>query len=398
MDPELAALLAQMEAPPAAAPPPAAPPPAEEAMDPELAALLAQLETPAAAPAAEAAPAAPAADAAMDPELAALLAQLEGGGEPAPAPAPEPAPAAPAEAMDPELAALMAQLEGGGEPAPAPAAEAAPAAAADAMDPELAALMAQLEGGAAAEPTAAPDGDLAPQIEAQGGPAALEVLGWPMFVPAFAEDLPRQLAILQAGQKNRSVEQEVNELVKKFGGYGALAELGVTADQGLNAQLAMLREIKKNWDQESLLTNPELEAMAHAYGANPKKAKSDEHRAELLARVKEYDRWASDARHLDAAAALEGTKFSERFNAYLELQYQSLGGDSAYRECVAASPDAGGDEAPLADKVATLRLLREFNRLGGERAYLEKAAGGTRQQDSLANKLEKLKAIIAAKQ
>jgi hypothetical protein len=85
----------------------AAAPAPEEALDPELAALMAQLEGPSPSPAAPApAPAAPE-EPALDPELAALMAQLEG--PPAP-PAAEPPPAEPA--LDPELEALMKQLEG----------------------------------------------------------------------------------------------------------------------------------------------------------------------------------------------------------------------------------------------------------------------------------------------
>ncbi len=94
---------------PEAPPPPAAPAeaPADEEMDPELAALMAEMDAPAPV-AAEKAPAAPA-DEGMDPELAALMAQMD---EPAPA-AEEKAPAAPAaeEEMDPELAALLKQME-----------------------------------------------------------------------------------------------------------------------------------------------------------------------------------------------------------------------------------------------------------------------------------------------
>jgi type VI secretion system ImpB/VipA family protein len=74
----------------------------EEALDPELAALMAQMDAPPAAPE-------PAPEPALDPELAALMAQLEGP----PAAAEPPAEAPAEEALDPELAALMKQLEGG---------------------------------------------------------------------------------------------------------------------------------------------------------------------------------------------------------------------------------------------------------------------------------------------
>jgi predicted component of type VI protein secretion system len=150
-DPEFAAMLGDMTIPPPPAPKgkpepakkeDAAPPPAAEPeMDPELAALLADLGG--GAPAAPT-PAAPAAEPEMDPELAALLADL-GGDAPA---APAPAPAEPE--MDPELAALLADLEGGSpqpERAAAPAPAPPPAPAEPEMDPELAALLADLEGG-----------------------------------------------------------------------------------------------------------------------------------------------------------------------------------------------------------------------------------------------------------
>jgi type VI secretion system ImpB/VipA family protein len=84
-----------------------------EEMDPELAALMKQLEGGGdAAPAKKEEPKAPAAEE-MDPELAALMKQLEGGGDAAPAAQEEKKEAKPAEEeMDPELAALMKQLEG----------------------------------------------------------------------------------------------------------------------------------------------------------------------------------------------------------------------------------------------------------------------------------------------
>jgi type VI secretion system ImpB/VipA family protein len=103
-------------------------------MDPELAAMLQQLEGTSAsseAPSTEAAPE-------MDPELAALLKQVEGSppAEEAPAASSE-APAESSPEMDPELAALLKQLE---ESTPAPEEKPAPE-----MDPELAALLKQLE-------------------------------------------------------------------------------------------------------------------------------------------------------------------------------------------------------------------------------------------------------------
>jgi hypothetical protein len=106
------------------------------------------------APAEEAAAEEKPAEEEMDPELAALMKQLEGGGDEAPAAEEKKEEEKPAEEeMDPELAALMKQLEGGGDEAPAAEekkeeekpAEEAPAE--EEMDPELAALLKQLEGG-----------------------------------------------------------------------------------------------------------------------------------------------------------------------------------------------------------------------------------------------------------
>jgi hypothetical protein len=383
LDPELAALLGQLDQPAAAAPPAAAPPP-EEAMDPELAALLDQLDQPAAEPPPAAAPPP---EEAMDPELAALLGQVD-------QPAAEPPPAAappPEEAMDPELAALLGQLD-------QPAAAAPPAAgppAEEAMDPELAALMAQLETGTSTPAEAAAPEELPAQVEALGGQSALEALGWPMFVPAFAEDLPRQLDILQNQHTNQAVAKEVADLVKKYGGYPALQAEAVSPDQGLNEQLARLRQIKKDRERQAVLRDPEIEAMARAYGASLKSCRTDEDKIELALKLKEYDRWASDARTMDLAAALDGTPFRERRQAFLEQQLQALGGDSAHEEWVAAHPEDGGGDSSLEEKVALLRLLREFNRLGGQDAYLEKAAGTSARPDSLAARLEMLKAVLA---
>jgi hypothetical protein len=90
-------------------------PAAEPEMDPELAALMAELEGGEPAAAAPAAPApAAAAEPEMDPELAALMAELEGGAPAAPA-APPAAPAAEEGSGDPELDALMKDLMGGEE-------------------------------------------------------------------------------------------------------------------------------------------------------------------------------------------------------------------------------------------------------------------------------------------
>jgi type VI secretion system ImpB/VipA family protein len=83
----------------------------------------------------------------MDPELAALMKQLEGGGgDSAPAKEEKKEEKPAEEAMDPELAALMKQLEGGGDSTPAKEEKKEEKPAEEEMDPELAALMKQLEG------------------------------------------------------------------------------------------------------------------------------------------------------------------------------------------------------------------------------------------------------------
>ena len=146
IDPELAALLADLDGPAAAEPAAAAP---EDAIDPELAALLAELDAPAAAE-----PAAPAPEPEVDPELAALLAELDapsGGEDAAGDEEPE---------MDPELAALMAGLD---TPA-APDANESPAE--EELDPELAAMMAELDASTPAEAEPAEEEELDPELAA----------------------------------------------------------------------------------------------------------------------------------------------------------------------------------------------------------------------------------------
>ncbi len=164
IDPELAALMADLDAGEPSQP--EAAPAAEEEMDPELAALMADLDAgepsqPEAAPQPEVATAA---EEEMDPELAALMADLDAGEPPKPeaAPQPEVAPAA-EEEIDPELAALMADLDAGEPPQP----EAAPAAEEE-IDPELAALMADLDAGEPSQPKAAPaaEEDMDPELAA----------------------------------------------------------------------------------------------------------------------------------------------------------------------------------------------------------------------------------------
>jgi hypothetical protein len=475
MDPELAALLQQLEGggeeePPAAeesAPP--APAPAEEG-DAELQALMQELEAgaaepePAAVPAAEEAPA----DEGLDPEVAALMQQLGGepSTEPAPAPEPEtPAPAAAVEEMDPELAALMQQL--GGEPsaetAPPPEPEsAAPAAETEETDSELAALMQQLGGETSAEtppepeapapapvleetdselaalmqqlggeppaetapepeapppapaeeemdselaalmqqleePSAAPEPEPDPvrqQIEALGGLEGLDALGWPTFARSFADDLPRQLRLLQGRTRNRAVEKEVRTLVKQCGGYAAVASEGITPELGLNDQLQRLRAFRAARQRATALADPELLLMAAAYGAGLNSQKSDDARVELLLHVEDYDRWASDARNLDAAAGLDGRPFEQRRQVQLEQQLQFFGGEQTYRAHLATHPQDGDPRAPLAQKVSALRALRGYNWLGGDAAYTEKV--GPNGAEPLPVRLEKLKAVVSA--
>lgn len=104
-------------------------------------------ETPAEeAPAEEAAEPAAGGDE-TDPELAALMKQLEGGDDAAKEPDAEEKPAGGDEEMDPELAALMKQLEGGGDDAAKDEGKKEEKAGDEEMDPELAALMKQLEEG-----------------------------------------------------------------------------------------------------------------------------------------------------------------------------------------------------------------------------------------------------------
>jgi hypothetical protein len=304
MDPELAALMAQLEGggetPPSDTPPPEEPTPAAEEMDPELAALMQQLEgsaeelAPVPEPSAEATvtegeldpalaelmsqigwddvPAPPAdlrpAMQQMDPEPAALMGDLEAGPADVP-PAPEVAPAeSPAAEMDPDLAALMAQLDGGAT-APPPEAPLAdePGPGEGAMDPELAALMSGVDTQPLpTEDFAAPATDLAAQVEALGGLAALDDLGWPTFARSFREDLPRQLRILQGRLPNRTVAKEVETLLAQLGGYAALVAAGIMPALGLNALLARLRAVKAAPDPQPLPTDAELQGQLEALG------------------------------------------------------------------------------------------------------------------------------------
>ncbi|MBL8800015.1 MAG: type VI secretion system contractile sheath large subunit [Planctomycetia bacterium] len=154
----------------------AAPAGGDEEMDPELAALMKQMEGGGDDDAAkeEKSDDKPAGEEEMDPELAALMKQLEGGGDDAAKDEDkkedtEEKPAGGDEEMDPELAALMKQLEGGDDAAKdedkkedAEVKEDKAddkASGDDDMDPELAALMKQLEGGADDAPKDEDKGD-----------------------------------------------------------------------------------------------------------------------------------------------------------------------------------------------------------------------------------------------
>jgi predicted component of type VI protein secretion system len=452
MDPELAALLKQIEGGDSAeaAPAPAADAPAEE-MDPELAALLQQIEggdTAEAAPAAAAeAPAAEApASEETDPELAALLNQLESTEASAEAPAPAeaapeatPAETPPAEEIDPELAALLQQVEGGDtaaeappEPAPPPA---EPEPAAEEMDPELAALLQQLDGGEAEAPAApekpapkappaaqapaapappaatappapkapappAPpatpvDPELLEEFESLGGADALTALGWPAFAPAFVADLKKMIRYLRKDTKNKPVEKEVADLVKKCGGYDTVKNDGVRPDMPVGQQLTKLRDIKKMVDVDKFLRDEDVLAMAEAYGANLKKVTNLKAKGELLAQVKDYDKWARDARNTDAAAALDGLPFKERRQAQLEQQLESLGGDKAFTALQANHPRDLTAKSSLDDKIAALRADKEYTKLGGDATFVKKV-GNDPKTTSLVAKLEQLKAVQAA--
>ncbi len=317
--------------------------------------------------------------------MAALLQQLESGAEPAAEP--EPAPAA--------------------EPESEPAAEASPepAAATEEVDPELAALLNQLESGdehasatpAETGPTDDPSAALQAEIDDLGGAAALEKLGWPVFAPAFMSDLPRLLKILKANSKNRAVEKEVADLVKKCGGYPALAPDGIRADLALNVQLAKLRELRKAMDADAILKNLELADMAEAYGANLKRLPSPKAKSDLLSQVREYDKWASDGRNTDLAASLDGCPFKERRQAQLEHQMNALGGSTAFAEALKAHP-ANLDGKTAADiKVAVLKALKEYNKLGGDAAFVSKV-GNDPETTPLLTKLEQLKTVTAAQE
>jgi hypothetical protein len=383
-------------------------------MDPELAALLNQLEspeTPAEAAPADAAPAeteaaAPATEE-MDPELAALMQQLEGGDTAAEAPvesAPPPAEPAPAsEEMDPELAALLQQLDGGeaateAPAAPEPPAPKAPPAAKAPVAPEPPAPKAPpaAKAPAAPAPPASPvDPALMEEFESLGGVDALTALGWPAFAPAFVADIKKMIRYLRKDIKNKPVEKEVADLVKKCGGYDTVKNDGVRPDMPLGQQLIKLRDIKKMVDVDKFLRDEDVLAMAEAYGANLKKATSVKAKSDLLAQVKDYDKWARDARNADAAAALDALPFKERRQAQLEQQLESLGGDKAFAAIQAAHPRDLTAKSSLEDKIAALRAEKEYAKLGGDATFAKKV-GNDAQATSLITKLEQLKAVQAA--
>jgi hypothetical protein len=424
MDPELAALMKQLEggdqpaeSPPVESAPAAHPAPEEEPMDPELAALMKQLEggdQPTESPPDESAAAAPPSpeEEPMDPELAALMQQLEEGDQSPEAPPAEPAAPAPAaeEPMDPELAALMQQLEASEQPTEAaPAAVAAPAG--EPMDPELEALMKQLEGGDQVAPEAGaeskqavvavprqapgPPPALQAEIDRLGGRKVLDDLGWPVFAPAFMSDGERLVRILKKKLKNKAVEKEVADLVKKSGGYGSLANDDIRPDMGLNTQLAKLRNVRQALEFDALLKNDDLIAMADAYGANLKKVALLKAKSDLLGQVREYDQWARERGNAEMAAALDGCPFKERRQAQLAQQLKAQGGDAAFNAAVAAHPAGIDAKATPEAKIALLKTLKAYDKLGGDALFVEKV-GNPSRETPLQTKLEQLKAVLAA--
>jgi hypothetical protein len=184
--------------------------------------------------------------------------------------------------------------------------------------------------------------------------------------------------------------------VRKCGGYAALQGQGITASQGLNQQLERLRQVKEEHDRQQLLSDPEAAAMAKAYGASLRILKTDDEKARLLRQLKEFDAWASDARNLSTAEALEGAKFAERRQVQLQQQLDKLGGDKAYQQWVAEHPADAGPGATLEQKVAVLKSLKEYQHLGGEAAYRDRAAGTAGADVPLARKVAMLKAVLEA--
>ncbi len=395
-------------------------PATEEAeVDPELAALLADLEgetneEETGEPTAEV-------EDEEDPELAALLADLEADdeepeGEVSPPSIPEET-AIEEDEEDAELAALLADLESDNEQEDqvSPPSEEAPDEESD-EDPELAALLSELEED---EPESIPETqeqydpsetegtetqqvntatenstDLAEEIRSLGGRKALEDLGWPTFVPTFAEDLPRQLAILKSQMKHSATEQEVQELLQECGGYEALGKFGVTAEQGLRTQLAGLRQIRKDIERVRALTDTELQSLAQSYGADLDRHRTDQEKIDLLLKVREYHEWATQPNNAEIAATLEKVSFSAKRRTQLEHQLTELGGAAAYYEWIANHPQDGQQDPTLEAEVAVLEMLREYNALGGEEVYQQKVAGSNSRPETLVNKLEQLQAAL----
>jgi hypothetical protein len=238
-------------------------------------------------------------------------------------------------------------------------------------------------------------GDLQAQVEALGGLARLDSLGWPVFVPAFAENFGLQLHILRAGRTNAAVDREVADLVRRCGGYTALSDQGVTPEQGLNVRLEALRRIKQLRDQRKALNDPKLRVLARTYCADLHCLKNDAERFELLTQLTDHDRWISDPRNQDSAKAFEEKAFSERWQFQLTREFCALGGATAYDRWITEHPADSVKDDVLEAKLTLLRILRDYSRLGGEEAYRREVAGRSGMQVPLSTKLAQLKAIRA---
>ncbi|MGF1583403.1 MAG: type VI secretion system contractile sheath domain-containing protein [Gemmataceae bacterium] len=250
------------------------------------------------------------------------------------------------------------------------------------------------------EPIAAPTTemlptDLAAEIQSLGGRTTLEDLGWPTFVPGFAEDLPRQLAILRNGTKHSAAEQEVQMLIRECGGYDALGNFGVTAEQGLRTQIAGLRQIRKDMERVRALTDGQLQSLARSYGADLDDRRTDEEKIDVLLKAREYHEWATRPKNAEIAGTLQDAPFSAKRRAQLENQLNALGGAAAYYEWITAHPQDEQPEATLEAEVVLLQMVKQYNDLGGDEAYQAKAAGTTSRPETLSNKLEQLKAALA---
>src|SRR5262249_54137185 len=157
-------------------------------------------------------------------------------------------------------------------------------------------------------------------------------------------------------------------------------------------------ELKAMRDMDAALKDPQLAALAEAHGADVKSQRSRDAKYALLMQVKEYDQWARDPRNADRAGELERRRFADKRRAQLLHQLEVLGGEAVYAKAIARYPRDGSPDAPLEQKVTLLQLLKDYTRLGGDAAYLQKVGSNHLEDETLLSKIEKLRAILVTQE